>query len=170
MPTVPDATPTASPDLTRKPYKAPSLVAHGAVVDITMGTAGQFGDGGASRKSIPSDRALKENLAPVQPSDALKALLNLPVSTWNYKWEGEGIRHLGPMAQDFTGAFGVGQDDKHIDMVDANGVLIAALQGLHGEVLQRDQKIERLEMAMADLLERTLSLEAHANRKADAPV
>jgi Chaperone of endosialidase len=167
----PDTRPAPKRDPTRKPYETPSLVVLGSVVDITMGTTPQgVNDPGNSKRSAASDRALKENLVPVEPKDALRALLSLPVSTWNYKWEGEGVRHLGPMAQDFAAALGVGEDDKHIDMVDANGVLIAALQGLQGELVERDQKIQRLEMSIADLMERTSSLEAYANRKTDAPL
>jgi hypothetical protein len=34
------------------------------------------------------------------------------------------------MAQDFHAAFQVGDDDKHIATVDADGVALAAIQGL----------------------------------------
>jgi len=46
------------------------------------------------------------------------------------------VPHIGPVAQDFYGAFQVGVDDKHISMVDADGVALAAIQGLN-------QKLER---------------------------
>jgi hypothetical protein len=37
------------------------------------------------------------------------------------------------MAQDFYAAFGVGEDDTHITTVDADGVALAAIQGLYAE-------------------------------------
>ena len=46
------------------------------------------------------------------------------------------------MAQDFYAAFGVGPDDKHIATVDADGVALAAIQGLDQEVESGKQKAE----------------------------
>ncbi len=40
-------------------------------------------------------------------------------------------RHVGPMAQDFYAAFGLGLDDKHITTIDEGGVALAAIQGLY---------------------------------------
>ena len=44
----------------------------------------------------------------------------LPITEWNYKTL-TGARHLGPVAQDFRAAFGLGTDDKGISTVDADG-------------------------------------------------
>jgi beta-xylosidase len=44
------------------------------------------------------------------------------------------VRHLGPVAQDFHAAFGLGSDDRHIATVDADGVALAAIQGLNRKV------------------------------------
>ena len=41
---------------------------------------------------------------------------------------------MGPMAQDFREAFGLGTDDKTITQVDANGVTLAAIQGLNAKL------------------------------------
>jgi hypothetical protein len=48
------------------------------------------------------------------------------------------------MAQDFYQAFSVGEDDRHINMVDANGVVLAAIQALYGKVQEKDRQIEAL--------------------------
>ncbi len=45
--------------------------------------------------------------------DILAAAALLPVSTWSYRGE-ENVRHLGPMAQDWHAAFGLGPDDRSI--------------------------------------------------------
>jgi hypothetical protein len=99
---------------------------------------------------IRSDRRLKRGVEPVDPREVLAQLVALPVSAWSYFFE-PGTRHIGPMAQDFSAAFGVGSDNRRIDLVDANGVVIAALQALHGMVAERDAHIEALEARLSAL-------------------
>jgi len=52
-----------------------------------------------------------------------------------YKFDST-TKHLGPVAQDFHAAFGLGTDDKHIATVDADGVALAAIQGLNQKVME----------------------------------
>ena len=68
---------------------------------------------------------LKEDIEPVDTESVAKALKGLPISRWKYK--GDSVRHIGPMAQDFQEAFGVG-DGKHIHLVDVMGVLLAGMK------------------------------------------
>jgi hypothetical protein len=68
----------------------------------------------------------------------------LPVSTWNYIADGAAVRHLGPMAQDFKAAFGLGESDKMINIVDANGVLMVAVQALYRRVQALEAEVEAL--------------------------
>jgi len=93
---------------------------------------------------LPSDRNIKNNFAAVDPQSILERVAQLPIESWNYNFQGEGIRHIGPMAQDFYQAFNVGEDDRHINMVDANGVVLAAIQALYGKVQEKDRQIEAL--------------------------
>ena len=72
----------------------------------------------------------------VMGGDILAAVSELPISTWNYVADAPRVRHMGPMAEDFYGTFGLGADDEHISPLDANGVALAAIQGLH-ELSQR---------------------------------
>ncbi len=81
--------------------------------------------------SCSSDRNLKENFVSVNTADVLAKVAQLPITTWNLK--GDAVTHVGPMAQDFYAAFNVGEDDKHINTVDAQGVALAAIQGLYQE-------------------------------------
>jgi hypothetical protein len=66
------------------------------------------------------------------------------------------------MAQDFHAAFGLGADDKHIATVDADGVALAAIQGLNVKLEQAsavetarrrelESKNAMLERRLADL-------------------
>ncbi len=85
-----------------------------------------------------SDRHAKTAFAPVDPLDVLARVLELPLSEWSYRaTAGENTadeRHLGPMAQDFHAAFGLGGDDRTIATVDADGVALAAIQGLNAKL------------------------------------
>ena len=57
------------------------------------------------------------------------------------------------MAQDFHAAFGLGTDERHIATVDADGVALAAIQGLNekleAEVKAKDARISELEKRLA---------------------
>jgi hypothetical protein len=55
------------------------------------------------------------------------------------------------MAQDFCAAFGVGEDDTHINTVDADGLALAAIQGLYHLVQEKDARITALEARLAAL-------------------
>jgi hypothetical protein len=48
------------------------------------------------------------------------------------------------MAQDFAAAFGVGEDDKYISLVDANGVTMAAIQALYRMIQEKEAQISAL--------------------------
>jgi hypothetical protein len=76
--------------------------------------------------------------------DVLERLADVPIQTWRYKGQDESITHMGPTAQDFYSAFGLGIDDRHIVTVDADGVALAAIQGLYELVKEQQTEIERL--------------------------
>jgi trimeric autotransporter adhesin len=88
-----------------------------------------------------SDRDAKEQFTAVEPRQILDKVVALPLSEWSYKADAP-TRHLGPVAQDFRAAFGLGADDKHIATVDADGVALAAIQGLNQKVESRSQESE----------------------------
>jgi hypothetical protein len=104
----------------------------------------QLSAGGGSWASL-SDQNMKDNITAIDPRDILAAVVNMPISTWNYESQDESIQHIGPMVQDFYAAFGVGEDDLHITSVDADGVALAAIQGLHAENEALRERIEALE-------------------------
>ena len=96
-------------------------------------TSGVYVASGGGSWSSVSDRNLKANVQPVDGRAVLEQVAGLPISTWNYRSQDPAIRHMGPMAQDFAAAFRVGEDDTHITTVDADGVALAAIQGLYAE-------------------------------------
>jgi trimeric autotransporter adhesin len=87
----------------------------------------------------------------VSPREVLGRVVSLPIETWNYLSQGPSVRHIGPMAQDFHTAFGVGEDDTQINMVDANGVALAAIQGLYQLVQEQELQLTALEARLAAL-------------------
>ncbi len=98
-----------------------------------------------------SDRNAKENFEAVDPQEILRKVAQLDITTWNFKREGGEIRHMGPMAQDFSALFGLGEHEDKISIVDVDGVALAAVKGLHDllaekmvEVDERDALIDRL--------------------------
>jgi trimeric autotransporter adhesin len=97
-----------------------------------------------------SDRAAKQDLRPVDPRTVLERVARLPIGEWSYR-DDPGVRHVGPMAQDFHAAFGLGQDERHISMVDADGVALAAIQALTRIVDDQRVELERLKSRLASL-------------------
>lgn len=91
-----------------------------------------------------SDRHVKKNIEYADPQVILDRLVAMPLHTWTYNAEDEGIRHIGPMAQDFHAAFGLGASDTSIATVDADGVALAAIQALakeNGELKKENEAL-----------------------------
>ena len=98
----------------------------------------------------PSDRNLKENFAAVSSREVLAKVAALPISRWNFIGD-TTTPHVGPMAQDFYAAFGLGTDERHIATVDADGVALAAIQGLNQKLEEKDARIAELERRLEKL-------------------
>ncbi len=105
--------------------------------------------GGGSWSAV-SDRASKENVEPVDGRAILAQVVSMPLSTWNYKAQDDSIRHMGPMAQDFHAAFGLGVSDKLIDTIDPDGVALAAIQGLNALVQENEQRLAEKDAEIAE--------------------
>ena len=97
-----------------------------------------------------SDRNAKENIQPVDPRAVLDKIMAMPISEWNYK-EDKASRHIGPMAQDFRAAFNLGLNDTSIATVDADGVALAGIQGLHQKLEEKEARIKALERTVSEL-------------------
>lgn len=82
--------------------------------------------------------------------EILEKLAALPISTWNYRWDPPEVRHLGPMAQDFAAAFGLGTDDRSIHTIDASGVAMVAIQALYRRVADLEAALEALKRDRSD--------------------
>jgi hypothetical protein len=87
---------------------------------------------------------------PLDGQDVLERLAALPISTWRYHWEDPGIRHLGPMAQDFMAAFHLDADDRMINLLDASGVTMVSIQALYRRLERLTARVAELEVRLQD--------------------
>jgi len=118
----------------------------------SAGTVGAQLAAGATAWSVLSDRTQKKDFAPVDGREVLRKLDEVPVQSWRYKWDEAGSTpHLGPIAQEFKAAFYPGRDDKSISTLEFDGVELAAIQGLHALVKEKDVRITALEQRLADI-------------------
>jgi hypothetical protein len=116
---------------------------------------------GSGSWSSLSDRAMKQDFAAVDGGWLLDRIAALPVSTWSYKAQNPGIRHLGPTAQDFARAFGLGESKRRIDSIDSEGVSLAGIQALvkvvrtqQGQIRAQQRTLDVLKAEVARLQRR----------------
>jgi hypothetical protein len=118
----------------------------------SLGSGSYLAPGGSSWNGV-SDRARKENLEPVNSQELLARLAGIEVSTWNYTSQDPSIRHIGAMAQDFNALLpGLGgEGEEYINSLDADGVSLAAIQGLYQLYQVQEARIAELEAESAEL-------------------
>jgi hypothetical protein len=100
---------------------------------------------------VVSDRRRKENFLALDGEDLLLRLRGVPVTSWNYVAQGRETRHVGPMAQDWHRAFGLGADSLTINSGDFDGVNLAAAQALERRTAEQAARIGALERENAGL-------------------
>jgi len=115
-----------------------------------------------------SDRNSKENFRTLDHKALLQKIAALDITEWNFKYEKDEVRHIGPMAQDFHKVFGLGERDDRIAPLDTSGVALAAVQGLQKELAERDRRIAELESRLERLDALTQQIAAKQNAEAQA--
>lgn len=106
-----------------------------------------------------SDINSKENIQSVNPAEILEKVMSLPVSVWNYKFDDDSIKHLGPMAQDFFNHFGLGATEDKIATIDTSGVALASIKELGTQMKNKDNDIALLKQENAQLKARLEKIE-----------
>ena len=89
-----------------------------------------------------SSRGSKTGISRVDVDAILEDVISLPVLEWRYKSD-PANRHVGPMAEDWHEAFGL-SDGSTIASADAQGIALAAIQGLYQMLQEKDARIQRL--------------------------
>ena len=115
---------------------------------------------GSGSWSCVSSRYVKEHFADVDGEDVLAKISVMPVTTWSYIAENNGVRHMGPVAQDFYTAFRLGTDSASIGMIDINGVNLAAVKALE----QRTADLRAAQDQLAEKAKRIDALEQRVGR------
>jgi hypothetical protein len=127
--------------------------ASGGVYLYTNSTlsSGMYLQGGGSSWIGVCDSTLKRNIREVDYQKVLEKVAELPISQWSYEAQDESLEHIGPMAQDFYRLFGLGDDDKHINTLDPDGVALAAIKGLYRQNQAQGDEIDQLKASLAQL-------------------
>jgi trimeric autotransporter adhesin len=96
-----------------------------------------------------SSRTLKENYLAVDGEEVLARVRALPITTWSMIGGDRDVRHLGPVAEDFYHAFGLGLGETTIGLGDIDGVNLAAAKALEARTgqLRRDLDARTAEVA-----------------------
>lgn len=141
--------------------------------DASTGNGAYLSGGGVWTNA--SSRFFKQGFADVDSAAVLAKLVKMPIQTWTYLDGGatDG-RHLGPVAEDFATAFGLGQDSQHISTVDANGVALVAIQGLNSklegdnaELRGRLDQVQAENDALRERIEKLAVAVEHLSNKAE---
>ena len=108
-----------------------------------------------------SSRLLKHDFRPVDAEAVLAGVAALDVRSWRYRADSATeVRHLGPVAEEFRAAFGLGANATTISMVDADGVNMLAIQALEARDRARRAELAALRAENAALQKRLARLEA----------
>jgi hypothetical protein len=133
----------------------PVYVTSGRLIETSTGA--YLTTGGAWTNS--SDVNRKHAFSNVDSDDVLEKIAAMPVQTWSYRTEADSVRHMGPTAQDFRKAFGLGDTDKAIATVDADGVSLAGIKALIQRTTELRHENDELKSALANLSRRLAELE-----------
>jgi hypothetical protein len=109
--------------------------------DTTTGVV--LSAGGGAFNSL-SDVRMKRNFRDLDGEDVLARLSRVPIREWSYVSQDQSIRHVGPTAQDFRAAFGLGENETTINTIDPDGISLKAIQALDARTQATRQDVERL--------------------------
>lgn len=126
--------------------------------DLSAGVS--LAAGGGAWQTI-SDVNRKTLFRDVSGESVLAKIARLPVREWSYKSQDPSIRHMGPTAQDFRAAFGLGESDTTITTTDIDGVNLLAVQALEkrtAELRAALHDLQRLRDEVAALREEVRAL------------
>jgi hypothetical protein len=132
-------------------------------------TAGVTLAAGGSAWASVSDRTRKREFRDLAGDDVLDKLARMPIQEWSYIAQDAAIRHVGPTAQDFHAAFGLGEDPLRISTIDADGIALRAIQALEARDREANEaqaaEIAALRARIAALLAQIAEVSARATAR-----
>jgi len=152
---------TTTPMLTFAPNEFLVRAAGGTGIysNASLTSGVELAPGGGSWSSV-SDANMKENFRDLEANDMLAKIARMPIREWNYKSQASAIRHVGPTAQDFHAAFGLGEDPLRISTIDADGIALRAIQALEARTRDLQETNDALRADVAALREQLARLDA----------
>ncbi|MBK7146607.1 MAG: tail fiber domain-containing protein [Xanthomonadales bacterium] len=123
---------------------------------LNTSTGGYLSSAGVWTDS--SSRAVKTDFEVIDPGSVLGRVLALPIREWSYR-AAPDVRHVGPVAEDFHAAFGLGEGDTHLASLDTAGVALAAIQGLNAKLEAENAALREELVALRSLVESRLNAE-----------
>jgi hypothetical protein len=142
-----------------------SVKGSNGLVNMFLDSVGNLEIQGALTQN--SDVNTKENIQLVNTAEVLDKVMELPISVWNYKFDDETVKHLGPMAQDFFKQFNLGKTEKKISSIDTSGVALASIKELGKQLADKHAEIEDLKSQNQQLSERLAAIEKLLTEKAN---
>jgi hypothetical protein len=128
--------------------------------DLTNGNGAYLTNGGSWMGG--SSRSFKDHFRPLDAEELLSKIRSLPVESWQFRNTDE--RHIGPVSEDFVGAFDVGvirddgsRDNKYLCPGDVAGVALAGVKQLVEENQELKKAVEELRQRIADLEDKKTS-------------
>lgn len=102
---------------------------------------------GVGTWACTSSRLAKEGFEEVDGEAVLAKLAGMPIPRWSYL--GTPATHVGPMAEDFHAAFGLGQGPTTISTVDADGIALLGVQTLERRTAELRAELASLRAELA---------------------
>jgi hypothetical protein len=90
-----------------------------------------------------SSRTFKEDYREINKAELLNKVLKF--SIYNFKYKESTSRGIGPFAEDFYDAFGLGDNPKYLSPEDVAGVALVAIQEQQKQIEEQKLKIQQLE-------------------------
>jgi trimeric autotransporter adhesin len=103
-----------------------------------------------------SSRLAKEGFKDVDGEDVLSKLSRIRIQSWRYL--GTSAVHVGPVAEDFRAAFGLGEGTTKIATVDAEGISLVAVQALERRTARLQEENDELRAELAALRQQVQKL------------
>lgn len=94
--------------------------------------------------AFASRRELKTNIIDADGETILNDLATIPVSTWRYNEEPEGVQHVGPMVEDVPTYLKAAPDSGFIFIPSFVGALLVAVQVLEKRIKDLEHEIHQL--------------------------
>jgi hypothetical protein len=111
---------------------------------------------GTADWSCTSSRLAKEDFVNVDGETVLGTLAGMQIQRWRYI--GTKAQHIGPVAEDFYAAFGLGEGPTTISTMDVDGVNLVAVQALErrtAELREENAELRRRLAALEQAQERS---------------